>query len=205
MIAALSFGGIGGIQVANANLDVLMLGILADSVSAGLFRSATTLAALVSFGLVVINIVTMSHFAKLHKEENTQKLQSMLILSTRIVLAVAALSFVLLALFGKILLGLLFGGEFVGANSALIILSIGQLASAFFGPVALVLNMTGNERVTLYSSLWSLAANVVLNVTLIPIWGATGAAVATAVSLLVWSVFLSLALKSRTGLRCALV
>lgn len=205
MIAALSFGGIGGIQVANANLDVLMLGVLSDSTAAGLFRSATTLAALVSFGLVVINIVTMSHFARIYKEESTHKLQSMLINSSRIVLAVAAVGFVFLALFGKTLLGLLFGVEFVGANSALIVLSTGQLASAFFGPVALVMNMTGNERVTLYSSLWSLAANVVLNVTLIPIWGATGAAVATAVSLLVWSVFLSLTLKSRTGLRCTLV
>ena len=69
-------------------------------------------------------------------------------------------------------------------------MAFGQLVNAAFGSAGTLLNMTGNERATLFGMTVAIALNVVMNFTLIPFFGGTGAAVATATSYLVSNVIL---------------
>jgi O-antigen/teichoic acid export membrane protein len=200
-LSTLSFSAIAGVQVVNSNLDIFLLRALAGEIEVGLYRSASALSALATFALLIINTVTLPRIAALHRRNDYARLQALVVRGARVIAAASLVGGAVLILGGKLLLSLLFGPEFAVAYPALAILTAGQLANAFFGQVANILNMTGNERLTLVGVGISVIANAALNVVLIPRYGIEGAAIATASSLFLWNLFLAIGLKRRTGLR----
>ena len=64
---------------------------------------------------------------------------------------------------------------------------LGQLANGLCGPVAVVLNMTGKQTLAIRALGVAAAMDVVLLVVLVPNFGLTGAASATAVCTLIWN------------------
>jgi O-antigen/teichoic acid export membrane protein len=82
----------------------------------------------------------------------------------------------------------------------LVILCVGQLVNATMGSVSAVLNMTGNERDAMRSVFISATVNVLLNLLLVPRWGAVGAAIATSTTLIVFNVMMWRLVRLRTGL-----
>lgn len=95
--------------------------------------------------------------------------------------------FLAIVILGPFLIGLFGVAEVGEAYTYLIILSLGQLANAFAGPVLNVLNMTGYEKSARNTMLVTAAANIALNALLIPIFGPLGAAIATSATMLVWN------------------
>ena len=85
----------------------------------------------------------------------------------------------------------LYGRDFVNGYVALIILAVGQLLNSFCGFVGFLMMMTGHHnRAALVLSL-SCVLNLILNMLFIPLWGMTGAALATAISLICWNLCMS--------------
>ena len=84
---------------------------------------------------------------------------------------------------------------------ALYILVIGQVLNAAAGPVGYLLILTGHERVCASVYGWSAVLNVGLNLMLIPPLGSTGAALATASTMALWNVWLSVLVLRRLGIR----
>ncbi len=205
LFAAISFGAIGGVQIINSNLDILMIGALMGSLETGLYRAATSLAGIASFGLVVVNLVIMPKVAALHKSGDKKEMQDLLFRSVVMITLTALVGGLVLLFGGPLLLSTLFGESYADAYWPLAILAAGQFANAFFGPVALILNMTGLEKLTLLGVSFAAIANVGLNLALIPIYGIEGAAIATSSSLVLWNVALAIILKFKTGLNCTIV
>lgn len=85
---------------------------------------------------------------------------------------------VVVAVFAEPLLALLFGPEFATAATALRILAAGQLVAVLTGPIGGFVTMAGHERVLLLLAVGGLAALLSLNSALVPMLGATGAAIA---------------------------
>ncbi len=83
---------------------------------------------------------------------------------------------------------------------ALAVLAIGQLINAGLGAVGFLLTMTGHERETARVLWQTTALNVVLNLALIPLFGAVGAAIASSTSLAIWNVVLARLAWRRLGL-----
>jgi O-antigen/teichoic acid export membrane protein len=102
-------------------------------------------------------------------------------------------------LFGRWVL-LIFGKDFTGGNTALAILSAGQLVNVGMGSVALLLNMTGHERDTARGVGIAALANIILNAALIPLWNINGAAAASAISLAIWNILLAWWVYKRIGI-----
>jgi O-antigen/teichoic acid export membrane protein len=63
--------------------------------------------------------------------------------------------------------------------------------------VGFLLNMTGHEQDTARGMTIAAVSNVVLNLLLVPLWGLTGAALASAITLTAWNVLLWLAVRRR--------
>lgn len=198
-LSALSFGAIASVHLINANLDVVMLGLLTDDRQTGLYRAATVVSELVAFGLGVVNFIILPRIAGLHARGDRAGLQRLTTQSARVITAMATVGLAVILLAGGAILSGLFGGDFVGGRHALIILAFGQFANALFGPVALVLNMTGQERLTLIGVTVAVGLNVVLNLALIPAYGIEGAAIASASALILWNIVLAVLLKRRVG------
>ena len=103
-----------------------------------------------------------------------------------------------MALAAPLLLSI-FGPEFSDAATPLRILAIGYLVSAFCGPVGTVLNMTSAQRSSGVVMLVAVAVDILLLILLIPPLGATGAAISTASSMVIWNVSMAVVARRRLG------
>ena len=185
--------------------DVLMLGLMAATVDVGIYRVAAQGALVVALALFALNMAAAPFFSRLHAQDEHAKLQKLV---TR--LALAALAFALLVMlgfivFGQWLLSTFFGEEYTSAWGPLLILGVGQVASAGFGATGMLLNMTGHEREVSRAVAVAAVVNVGLNFLLIPPLGVIGAAIATSTSLIFWNVWLWMAVRSRLGIRCSAI
>ena len=99
----------------------------------------------------------------------------------------------------------LFGPEFTRGYWALAILTVGQLVNASVGSVGFLMSMTGHQREAARVFAGAAVLNVVLNASLIPLWGINGAAIATATTTIIWNVALALYVWRRLGVRATIV
>lgn len=171
----------------NARLDILMLGAIQGAAEVGIYTVARRGVGGIIFMLGAVNSVLAPLVASLYAQKNMRLLQRLIIKSARVASLFALVVTLGLFVFGKWFL-LLFGKEFVQGQQTLRILSIGMFVNATMGSVGLLLNMTGYERYTLLSVGCSLILNGLLNLVLIPKWGANGAAIATTGSMILWNV-----------------
>lgn len=188
--SAVIFGLTSGMQVIISNTDVVMLGFLSESADVGHYRIAVTGAGLVVFGLTSVNAVIMPRVVRLVKAGDREALQELVSQSIFLQLGAALAVAAVLVVFGRPLIVMLYGADFAAAYPYLVILVVGNLLNAYFGPVALLLNMSGFERDTLFGVATGALCNIALNLTLIPLYGPLGAAVATATSMVVWNAIL---------------
>lgn len=188
--AALPLALIGGLQVINQYLDILMVGLLRSDSEVGIFRVVAQGSMLVAFGLQAVSIVVSPDFARLHNQGDVDRLQHLVTQTARATFVLALPVVLIFIVFGEELLIWVFGAAYGAGYTALVVLVIGQLINASMGTVGALLNMTGYERDTLRGVAVAAVTNIVLNVLLIPPFGIEGAAVATALTLAVWNIIL---------------
>jgi O-antigen/teichoic acid export membrane protein len=188
--SALPFMLIGCMQIISTKTDIVMLGFYRPAEDVGVYRVAVQIAMLVVFPLTAVNMVIAPHMARLWAQQDKATFQKMVTWSAR---GILLLSLPLALLFigaGELLLSLVFGAAFAAGALPLAILAGGQLVNAGTGSVTSILSMTGHERAAAQAVAVGAAANIVLNVTLIPLWGMAGAAVATLMALVIWNVYM---------------
>lgn len=180
---------IGGMYVINGQTDSVMLGILKDAESVGIYTVANRGAGLVSFVQLAFSTSLAPVFATLYAQGNLPKLKSTIKKSCQATFFISVLLAAVLAIFSHWFL-LIFGPEFLTGQRSLFILMGGQLVNAFTGATARLLIMTGYDKDTATGVTISAFANIVLNALLIPAYGIEGAAIATALSMILWNVIL---------------
>ena len=89
------------------------------------------------------------------------------------------------------MLELLFGARYMGAALALQILSAGEFVHTLVGPNGTTLTSYGKTTLLMIDAVLAAILNIVLNLLLIPRYGISGAAIATAISLAVSNVLVS--------------
>ena len=197
--AVIPLAMITGLQLINNYADLIILGIFRTDEEVGIYRAVFQVALLVIFGLQAMNQVLQPHFARLYEQGDIAKLQRLVTTSARAILALALAPVMIFMVFGSELLEGVFGEGFRAGGLALAILAVGQLVNAAMGSVGVLLNMTGHERDSMKGISIAASVNVALNLVLVPPLGIEGAAVATAVSLLVLNCVLYYLVKIRLG------
>ncbi|HSX75503.1 MAG TPA: polysaccharide biosynthesis C-terminal domain-containing protein, partial [Shinella sp.] len=77
---------------------------------------------------------------------------------------------------------------------------VGILAKALIGPGEVLLTMAGQQKLCVLVYAVALAANISFNVTLIPLFGLTGAAAATAGAMIVEALLLHLVVRRKLSI-----
>jgi O-antigen/teichoic acid export membrane protein len=194
-----------GMHFINSHTDIIMLGFFESSAEVGTYRVAVAGAALVSLVLAAGNMVISPHFSQLYAERRNDELQKLATRSARLMFTASLPIGLAFIVFGNELLTFAFGADYVPAYASLVILSVGQLFNVFAGSVGMLLNMTGHERDATRGVAVAAVANVPLNLALIPAFGMEGAAIATAISLLIWNVILWRAAHARLRIRSSAI
>lgn len=189
-----------GLSVLDSQISIVILGFWGLTEEAGLFRVAATGATFVSFGLTAVNMALAPQIARLYNAGETEKLQRMITLSTWAVTAVSVPVVFVYFFWGEELVSFVFGEAYASASAALIILSIGQFVNSSSGSVALILNMTGNDRKTLPAVCTALIINIAISLALVPAYGFIGVAIGYSVSLVVWNLMMVWMVRKHTGI-----
>jgi len=172
-----------GTGVIASNADTIMLGVLGTFKDVGIYSVAARLALLTSFFLYVTNAAIAPKLASLFHESKIIEMQLMVKSVTK-GLAFGAFLFVIFFLvLGQWLLGF-WGTEFRDAYWILLILVIGQFFNIATGCSGILLVMCGYEKIHGCISLISVFLNIILNVILITKYAALGAAMATAITVI---------------------
>lgn len=187
-------------MVINRNLDIAMLGSLRVTTEVGLYKVAVSLSMLCATAMTVLRLALQPRIAALHAAEKIEEMRALTSSASRISFAASALFTLFFYVFGRELIEIAFGQEFSSAYEITLILILGQLANTFFGPVMMLLNMTGQEKTVMWSVIHAAAGNILLNLFLIPPYGTTGAAIATASTLLTWNLVLNIQSIKKLGI-----
>ena len=170
-------------------IDVLMVGSLMGPGDAGVYAVAVRIAGFVLFGLIAINAIAAPLIAELFGTGRRAQLQAMLRATAWANAGFALAVGAAIVIAGEWILTL-FGAGFEHGYRALVICVIGYLISALAGSVGFLMTMTGHERQAARIMALAVAANIALNLILIPIWGLVGAALATAMTTAMWNLMM---------------
>jgi O-antigen/teichoic acid export membrane protein len=178
---------------------VLALGLLGNLREAGIFAVAFSMAYLTALPRMAVASVFAPTVATLHARGDHAGLQLLAVraswLSLIGTIAVAAPLLVLTPM----LLGW-FGPGFAEGATLVVILVAGQVFAAAAGPQQHLITMTANERSGAIIFAVCALGNFVAALLLIEPFGSTGAAVATAGSVIAWNVAMAVFVRRRLGL-----
>lgn len=195
----LGFWAVGVMNVAMANVDVLMLSALAPPGAAGPYAVAARLAELPALVLLAANAALAPRVAHAEALGRRRDLARPACWTARTVTALALAGVAGAALAGDAVLGLA-GPGFVAAWPALVILLAAQTVNAGCGAAALLLDTAGEAHRTAAGVAAGAGVNLALNAALIPAYGAVGAAVATGAGLASWNLVLAWQTRRHLGL-----
>lgn len=179
-----------GMRHLQGHVGALTLGWFSTSTEVGIFRVAESAAGLTWLPSTILLGVIMPSIASLYAAGNRRRLQKLVAYTTGGMFLGALGVALILFIFGRYLLAAVFGTDFVDANSAMIVMALGQLLNSAIGPTAVLLNMTGQERTVSKTFMYSFVLNVLISFALVPFLGAKGAALASAISFLAWNIIL---------------
>jgi O-antigen/teichoic acid export membrane protein len=100
--------------------------------------------------------------------------------------------FLILIVFPGVLINLFFGSEYLSASNALIFLAISHFIFAQLLLSLNLINMIKKTKLNFINATISLFLNIFLNIFLVPRYGISGAAFATMISLIIFSIITSL-------------
>jgi len=180
-------------------IDTIILRMYDLPSGVGIYRIAINLSSQVVFLLSIVNAATGPLLARAHAAGQHEELMRIAKLAARISLVGAVSVAVLFLFFGQAILRIAFGNDFVPAYWPLMILTCGQIVMAGAGAVALILNMTGHERDVAWTFALSIAVNMMVSFLLIPHFGGIGAALASAIGIIVWNLVLIRQVHRRVG------
>jgi len=171
-----------GMEIIKARTSTVLLGFLAGAFPVGIYQIALQGSMIASIILQSSNAAMAPRFSNLYYSKNIKKLQRLVTINSRIVFLINILMTVGFILFGRFFLRVFFGPDSVAAYLPLLIMLVGQMVNSLVGGVAFLLNMTGHEKQTMWSTGISLIFSLLLNLILIPSYGIVGSAIATSFS-----------------------
>ncbi len=158
-----------------------LVGVWRPASDVALYNVAHRTAFLTTLMLTSVNSIAAPKFAELYHTRDLEALGATARNSARMMVVLALPVLLTFVLVPGFVMGL-FGPEFEVGASVLVILALGQFVNVSTGSVGFVLIMTGRERMARNNAAVAAGVNIVLQVLLIPRFGAVGAAIATAVS-----------------------
>jgi O-antigen/teichoic acid export membrane protein len=171
-------------------IDTFSIGFLKDSYWVGIYNAALPIALLLS---VSSEIFMQLFFPIITKELSLRRNQVVSELSKQIVKWTFIINLpvlVLIYFFPGVFINFFWGKEYLLASNSLRFLTIGYFVFSLASVSINLLSSKGKSKLILLNLLFASFLNLCLNFILIPTYGIEGAAFATMISLILWSVLL---------------
>lgn len=181
------------------NSDVIVVGLFLDPDSVAIYYAASKTMALVHFVLFSVKAAAAPRFSALYGQGDRTGLARFAGETVRWSFWPSLAVGLGMLLVGDFLLSL-FGPAFTAGYGVMVILLLGIVAKAAVGPGEVLLTMAGQQKLCMVLYAVALAANIGLNITLIPLFGIEGAAAATAGAMAIEAILLFVAVRRMLGI-----
>lgn len=164
-------------------LDTLMLGFIKDYEAVGFYTNAMHMSKVILSAVTSLSIVAVPRVSYYVKTKDYDKVNDLMNKSFSFVSFLAFPIAIGMACISPTFVPLFFGAKFIGSVIPLSILSMLIIAIGLnnFTGVQILIGM-GFDKLFLYSVLVGTVSNFVMNCFFIPMWGATGASIASVVA-----------------------
>lgn len=159
-------------------VDQLLLGVLGTTADVGIFNVCVKYAMVASMSLQAVNTIAAPRFSEYFFKEDYTGLAVNVQKTTKAIFWTTIPIVLIYLVFPTFLLGI-FGESFKPGWLAFVILTIGALINVMTGSVGTLLQMTGHQKTLQNILIVSVIIEAGLNVVLIPMYGITGAAIAS--------------------------
>lgn len=165
----------------------------------GIYQAAAQCSLVLGIVAAGFNSVVAPRISFLFQKAQTERLTELYQVASKWMFYVSVPLFLLLCCASRQLLTAVYGIAYVGGAQPLLILSVMWLLDGLAGPVGILLTFTGRQGRFSVISGGGLILSIVLNYLLIPRFGISGAAVATAFADIALLAALLLAARDRSG------
>lgn len=164
----------------NYRADIFLLSLLATPISVGLYHVAVQIVERLWILSQVMNAVLFPRVVALHQED--VKRVELIAKAFKVVIILTLVASLLLSIFGYYAIGLFFGEDFLDAYYAILFLIPGVVFGAGSKILGNAIAAKGKPEINMYTSVFAMVLNIILNIFLIPEYGFIGAAIATSIS-----------------------
>jgi O-antigen/teichoic acid export membrane protein len=181
------------------NSDTVVAGLFLSPSEVGVYYAASKTIVLVQFVFFSVKAASAPRFSALHAAGDRAELGRFAGQTVRwafwpaLAIGLAALAA------GNFLLSM-FGPGFTAGYYVMVILFVGILAKCSVGPGEVLLAMAGEQKLCMKLYAVALAANLVFNVLLVPLYGIEGAALAAAGAMFVEAILLHVAVRYKLSI-----
>ena len=179
--------------------DTVMLGAMRSPDEVAVYAACLRTAGLAVFVFTAMSALVAPKFAELYAQGNRAAQVDFVRSVARWTFWPSAVVAVGLAVFGRPILAV-FGPSFAAGYPSLLILTAGLLTFTITGPTNAYLAASGHQDDIVPAIASAIVTNITMNAFLIPRYGVMGAAVASAVGMVVGRVLLYVAVRRRLGL-----
>lgn len=168
-------------QTIFVNMDTTILGLIRGDFETGLYGASVKIYNIVNMAIASVAWVVMPQMSELFAEKNYTKINGLLKYSLHFIILLGIPSIAGLNVLAAEIIEVLAGKEYLGAVTALHILTV-SLAFSFAGGFTgnIILLPSKREKIMLAGSILSAVTNLILNLIFIPAYGINAAAAATA-------------------------
>ena len=163
--------------------DTLMIGYFRSGAEVGIYNTVVRTAFFINFVIISFTSIFAPRISELYHKRKISELGSLFKIVTKWIITLSTPVFVIIMVAGKSILTI-FGSEFTAGLLCLLILSSAHFFNAFVGPVRYILMMSEKEQLVMIDTFLISMINLILNIFFIPRYGINGAAIATAISII---------------------
>ncbi len=174
------------LAVLNGNYPVIIAGLVAAATDVGVLRVALSASALLALPGSIANIATLPIVARQSAEGDRAAVATTLGHTTLAAVATTAIGLLIVILFGRPLIGILFGKAYLEAYLPLLILGFANLLVVCFGIAGSYLNMTGREMIVVKAFGISVPIGLLSSLILGKIFGISGVAAGAVIMNATW-------------------
>lgn len=161
-------------------IGTILLGAISTKTETAFYSLCAQLAMMISIGVIAINANQGPQISSACAANDKENLQCLVTRSCRFSVFVALPVALPMLLFPHALISILYGRDFIGSAPTLVIFAISQLVNSSFGSLGTILVSSHREKDVLLCQGAGLSIQATLSLILIPVYGASGGAVAAA-------------------------
>jgi O-antigen/teichoic acid export membrane protein len=177
--AAAAFG-MNAVEFLVSQADKVLLGFYLNPALVGIYVVASTISGVIPLILQSVNQIFAPVIADLHSRDRIDVLQRLFQTLTKWVFGLTLPVALVVIAFARPLMRI-FGPAFETGWPVLVIGAVGQLVNCGVGSVGYLLLMSGNQKRLMRVQFVMVGVSLIINITLIPVFGLVGAALAAAV------------------------